>query len=118
MGLAALRFRRGLQHEVKVTGLIYNLVNIAAEEKDHATSNFLQWFITEQVEEETSADEHRAETEADRRRRRGSLSIGSGTRAKSFHPAAWNDNPGRRRPRRGVIRSTDTSRISRTRRRF
>ncbi|SPF46990.1 Ferritin [Syntrophobacter sp. SbD1] len=44
------------KHEVKVTGLIYNLVNIATEEKDHATSNFLQWFITEQVEEETSAE--------------------------------------------------------------
>ena len=43
-------------HEVKVTGLIYNLANIATEQKDHATSNFLQWFITEQVEEETSAD--------------------------------------------------------------
>ena len=43
-------------HEVKVTGLIYNLVNIATEEKDHATTNFLQWFINEQVEEETSAD--------------------------------------------------------------
>ena len=44
------------KHELKVTGLIYNLVNIATEERDHATTNFLQWFITEQVEEETSAD--------------------------------------------------------------
>lgn len=44
------------KHEVKVTGLIYNLVNLATEEKDHATNNFLQWFITEQVEEETSAE--------------------------------------------------------------
>lgn len=43
-------------HEVKVTGLINNLVNIAMEHKDHATVNFLQWFIAEQVEEETSAD--------------------------------------------------------------
>jgi ferritin len=49
-------FEAVYQHEVKVTGLIYDLVNIATEEKDHATSNFLQWFITEQVEEETSAD--------------------------------------------------------------
>lgn len=44
------------RHEVKVTGLIYNLVNIATEEKDHATVNLLQWFIAEQVEEETSAE--------------------------------------------------------------
>lgn len=43
-------------HEVKVTGLIHGLVDIAMEEKDHATDNFLQWFITEQVEEEESAD--------------------------------------------------------------
>ncbi len=43
-------------HEVKVTGLINNLVDIAIEHKDHATANLLQWFIAEQVEEETSAD--------------------------------------------------------------
>jgi len=49
-------FENVYAHEVKVTGLIYNLVNIAGEEKDHATANFLQWFISEQVEEETSAD--------------------------------------------------------------
>ncbi len=49
-------FEAVYKHEVKVTALIYNLVNIATEEKDHATANFLQWFITEQVEEETSAD--------------------------------------------------------------
>ena len=44
------------EHEVKVTGLIYDLVNLATEMRDHATVNFLQWFINEQVEEETSAD--------------------------------------------------------------
>ncbi len=44
-------------HEQKVTGLINNLVNIATEEKDHATVNFLQWFVAEQVEEEASASE-------------------------------------------------------------
>ncbi len=49
-------FEAVYKHEVKVTGLIYDLVNLATEEKDHATSNFLQWFITEQVKEETTAD--------------------------------------------------------------
>ncbi len=44
------------RHELKVSGLINNLVNIAMEQKDHATVNFLQWFVGEQVEEETSAD--------------------------------------------------------------
>lgn len=49
-------FEAVYKHEVTVTGLIYNLANIAAEEKDHATGNLLQWFINEQVEEESSAD--------------------------------------------------------------
>jgi ferritin len=44
-------------HEQKVTGLINNLVDLAIKEKDHATNNFLQWFVSEQVEEESSADE-------------------------------------------------------------
>jgi ferritin len=45
------------KHEQKVTGLINDLVNLAVGEKDHATNIFLQWFVTEQVEEEASADE-------------------------------------------------------------
>jgi ferritin len=45
------------EHEQKVTGLINNLVNISIEEKDHATNNFLQWFVAEQVEEESNVDE-------------------------------------------------------------
>lgn len=44
-------------HEQKVTALINKLVDLAIEEKDHATNTFLQWFVNEQVEEESSADE-------------------------------------------------------------
>jgi ferritin len=44
-------------HEQKVTSLINDLVDLAIEEKDHATNTFLQWFVNEQVEEESSADE-------------------------------------------------------------
>lgn len=47
-------FQEVLGHEQKVTGLINNLVNLALEEKDHATNIFLQWFISEQVEEEAN----------------------------------------------------------------
>ncbi|MBN1163971.1 MAG: ferritin [Candidatus Krumholzibacteriota bacterium] len=43
------------KHEQKVTALINNLVDLALSEKDHATYNFLQWFVKEQVEEEASA---------------------------------------------------------------
>jgi ferritin len=44
-------------HEQKVTGLINALVDLAVEEKDHATRSFLNWFVDEQVEEEDSANE-------------------------------------------------------------
>jgi ferritin len=50
-------FKAVYEHERKVTGLINNLVDLAIKEKDHATNTFLQWFVNEQVEEESSADE-------------------------------------------------------------
>jgi ferritin len=50
-------FENTYKHEQKVTGLINDLVNLAVKEGDHATNIFLQWFVTEQVEEEASADE-------------------------------------------------------------
>ena len=50
-------FEAVYEHEQKVTGLINDLVDLAIKEKDHATNSFLQWFVTEQVEEEASADE-------------------------------------------------------------
>ncbi len=49
-------FEAVYQHEQKVTGMINGLVDLAIAEKDHATNSFLQWFVTEQVEEESSAD--------------------------------------------------------------
>lgn len=41
-----------LEHEKKVTKCIHDLVDAAQKEKDHATNVFLNWFVTEQVEEE------------------------------------------------------------------
>jgi ferritin len=49
-------FEDAFKHELKVTGLINDIANIAVSEKDHATENMLQWFVDEQVEEESSAD--------------------------------------------------------------
>ena len=49
-------FEAAFAHEQLVTGRINDLVNLAVEEKDHATGAFLQWFVNEQVEEETSVD--------------------------------------------------------------
>lgn len=48
-------FENVYSHEQKVTGLINGLVDLAKKENDHATQNFLQWFVGEQVEEEASA---------------------------------------------------------------
>ncbi|MFR1317460.1 MAG: ferritin, partial [Peptostreptococcus anaerobius] len=42
----------GLKHEQTVTKRIYNIANIALDEKEHATMSFLSWFVDEQVEEE------------------------------------------------------------------
>jgi ferritin len=49
-------FEEAYAHEQKVTALINNLVDLALEQRDHASNNFLQWFVAEQVEEEASAD--------------------------------------------------------------
>ncbi len=49
-------FEATLAHEQKVTGLINDLVEVALEEHDHATNIFLQWFVSEQVEEEESVN--------------------------------------------------------------
>ena len=43
-----------LAHEQHITGCIDELVAMAAEQKDNATGIFLQWFVTEQVEEESN----------------------------------------------------------------
>ncbi len=50
-------FEAAYKHEQKVTGMINKLVDLAVAESDHASNNFLQWFVSEQVEEEASADE-------------------------------------------------------------
>jgi len=50
-------FEEVVTHEYKISSLINNLVNVAAEEKDHSTNNMLQWFVAEQVEEEANAEE-------------------------------------------------------------
>ncbi len=47
-------FEDALKHEKKVTGMINSLVELAVKEKCHATEIFLQWYVTEQVEEEES----------------------------------------------------------------
>jgi ferritin len=52
---AVAAFEHVYEHEQKVTALINDLVNLAIDEKDHASRSFLLWFVDEQVEEEDSA---------------------------------------------------------------
>jgi len=49
-----LAFEHILAHEQHVTSLINNLIDVAQDTRDHAAKAFLDWFITEQVEEEAS----------------------------------------------------------------
>ncbi|HEX6558257.1 MAG TPA: ferritin [Longimicrobiales bacterium] len=50
-------FEQALEHERKVTKMIHDLYELASREHDYATQMALQWFITEQVEEEANATE-------------------------------------------------------------
>ncbi|HPZ10244.1 MAG TPA: ferritin [Candidatus Eremiobacteraeota bacterium] len=50
-------FEAALKHEEYITDRINNLVEISIKEKDHASHIFLEWFVTEQVEEEASVDD-------------------------------------------------------------
>lgn len=44
------------RHEAHVTALLNDLASLAMQEKDHATYQFVMWYVNEQVEEEANAD--------------------------------------------------------------
>ncbi len=48
-------FEKALGHEEHITECIFKLKDLARSESDHATDVFLEWFVTEQVEEEANA---------------------------------------------------------------
>lgn len=48
-------FQMVLDHEIHVSNEINNLVDICLQEKDYTTHNFLQWYVSEQIEEEALA---------------------------------------------------------------
>lgn len=50
-------FIKALEHERLVTKSIFNILKNANDEGDFATVSFLQWFVTEQIEEEASASQ-------------------------------------------------------------
>lgn len=50
-------FEAALAHEKHMTANITKLADLAQTEKDHATNNLMQWYVTEQVEEEANVDD-------------------------------------------------------------
>ena len=50
-------FEQTLKHERFITKSIHELVDLAMKEKDHASEVLLQWYVTEQVEEESQTNE-------------------------------------------------------------
>lgn len=50
-------FEKSLAHEQFVTSSINRLMTLAIDERDYATQAFLQWYVTEQVEEEANAND-------------------------------------------------------------
>src|ERR1017187_6781658 len=48
-------FERVFEHEVDNTKAVYKVVKMSLDEEDWATWNFMQWFVKEQIEEETLA---------------------------------------------------------------
>ncbi|MDY6800969.1 MAG: ferritin [Bacteroidota bacterium] len=50
-------FYQVLEHEKYITGTINDIVALAIKENDFATHNWIQWFVTEQIEEESSVQD-------------------------------------------------------------
>lgn len=51
-------FQKTLEHEQFITSRIYKLMDIATDEREHATISMLKWFIDEQVQEESMMSAH------------------------------------------------------------
>jgi ferritin len=50
-------FKDALEHEKDMTAKITDLADLAINERDHATNNVMQWYVSEQVEEEANVDD-------------------------------------------------------------
>lgn len=81
-------FEQVYQHEQMVTGLIHKLVDLALEISDHATNNFLQWFVAEQVEEEESSSGVLHKVKMASQSRSGLYMLDQELGQRVFHPPA------------------------------
>ncbi len=81
-------FETALEHEQSVTARINNLMDIAVEEKNHAVQIFLQWFVTEQIEEEASAGQIITKLKRVKDDGRGLMMIDNELAGRTFTPIA------------------------------
>ena len=78
-----------LAHEQKVTGLINALMDVAMDERDHASMSFLQWFIDEQVEEEASVNDAVGKLKMVEKTQGGLYMLDKEMAARVFTPPVW-----------------------------
>jgi ferritin len=81
-------FEEVLAHEQHVTSLINNIMDIAIDERDHATKSFLNWFIDEQVEEESNAEAILADLKLIDGKGNGIMMMNREFKTRVFNPAA------------------------------
>ena len=81
-------FETALSHEQIVTSRINDLMDLAQQEKNHAAQIFLQWFVTEQVEEEASVGQVIAHLKRIQSDGRGLMMIDQQLANRSFTPIA------------------------------
>jgi ferritin len=81
-------FEHTLKHEQKVTGLIHKLVDLSHELSDHASDSFLRWYVDEQVEEESNAEEIRSKLKFVGKDGQGLLMLDKDLATRVFTPPA------------------------------
>lgn len=81
-------FQKTLKHEQFITKSIHELMNLAIQERDHATQIFLQWFVTEQIEEEGNDNEIIAKLELAGKEGNGLFMIDKELAARVYTPPA------------------------------
>ena len=83
-------FEETLSHEQEVTRRINELVHLAKEERDFATDIFLQWFVTEQVEEEETVKDIISKLRMIKGEGQGMLVLDKDMSARTFTPPPAN----------------------------
>lgn len=79
-------FKDALDHEKYISRRIDDLMDMALEEKDHATRIMLNWFVEEQVEEEDNASANVAKVEMLKDSKRGTYMLDKEFAARVYTP--------------------------------